>query len=192
MKTMYIWWIGGVALLMVAVGVVVVKRGDETGLKPAAQTTQNQQDSTDQQAGEDLSSYITVEAGDGVLQAATNSGSYVAESARGLEAYLASSGDSVTYTVNITNPGRYLLDVKLSDDGIWSNGDRSVTVTVNDTSTLKYDHLSENTNGWKWYTLGGITLKEGANTIKFTKNPNGYAAYVMDEFRIKPSLVETE
>jgi hypothetical protein len=192
MKTTYIWWVGAAAVLVVVAGVIVKTQGSESSSKTSETQTNQNQDNNLEQTNEDQVNYITIEAGDGTLEAPGNSGSYIGESARGLEAYLASDGDKAAYKVDITNPGRYMLDVKLSDDGTWNNGDRSVTISINNSSTLKYDHQSENTNGWKWYTLGGVTLNKGANTIVFTKNPNGYAAYVMDEFRLKPNSVDSE
>lgn len=193
MKTTYIWWAGGVATIVIVAGVVVKMQANSSSSGATnTQTVQGRDDAQQKQTDENQADYITVEAGEGTLSAPENSGSYIAESARGLEAYLANDGDSATYTVDITEPGRYMLDVKLSDDGTWGNGDRSATVTINNAGTLQYDHLSENTNGWKWYTLGGVTLNQGSNTIVFTKNPGGYAAFVMDEFRLKPNITTTE
>jgi len=91
---------------------------------------------------------IFVEAGEGTL---TGGGafSYIQESARGLEAYLAEKGASATYIVNSENAGDYTLSVKLFDDGIHPNDTRNVTIVVNDSEPLFFQHISENTKGWK-------------------------------------------
>lgn len=129
---------------------------------------------------------IVVEAGDGILEAGEWSfSSYVGESARGLEAYLASGGDKVTYTVNATTAGVYELKIKLSDDELHMDDTRSATIEVNDRDFLVYNHISEDTKGWKWYTIGKVNLLEGENKIVFTKRASTSAAFVMDEFRLE-------
>lgn len=136
---------------------------------------------------EDPDGTIVVEAGEGVIEKAQyDSFSYVGESARGLEAYLASKGTSVVYQVESSKPGEYTLWVKLSDDALHDSGSRSTTIAVNNTRTLGYVHFSEDTKGWKWYQVGNATLIEGMNTVVFTKNETTTAAYVMDEFKFVP------
>lgn len=129
---------------------------------------------------------IVVEAGDGVLfEGEWSFGSYIGESARGLEAYLASGGDSATYEFNSNKEGLYKLSLKLSDDAEHSDDSRSAEVKINDTQILQYVHDSEDTQGWKWYTIGTVNLNEGMNKIVFTKNETTTAAFVMDEFRLE-------
>lgn len=128
---------------------------------------------------------IYVEAGEGTL---TGGGafSYIQESARGLEAYLAEKGASATYIVNSDKAGDYTLWVKLSDDGVHSSNTRDATVVVNGSKTLLYQHFSEDTKGWKWYEVGYAGLNEGENSVVFTKNEDTSGAYVMDEFKFVP------
>lgn len=192
MKTKYIWWIGSTTMLVIIAGVVVKPWGTDQKNEQSNSTSSSEQQSSEATKTDEAydEMILVVEAGDGILKASENSGSYISESARGLEAYLASDGDSASYVVNIEEAGSYVLDVKLSDDGTWRNGDRSATVSVNGSLALQYDHISENTNGWKWYTLGQVNLKAGENNIVFTKGKGGYAAFVMDEFRLKPTVVE--
>lgn len=130
---------------------------------------------------------IVVEAGDGVLELAEyDSFSYVGESARGLEAYLASRGTSAIYSVEVPNDSQYEIWIKLSDDALHESGTRSATVVINDSQTLGYVHFSEDTNGWKWYKLGISQFRAGDNTVVFTKNETTSAAFVMDEFKLLP------
>ena len=130
---------------------------------------------------------IFVEAGEGLLESVrSDTYSYVGESARGLEAYLASGGTSATYEVEVATAGAYALWVKLSDDAMHESGTRSATVVVNDSQKLEYIHYSEDTKGWKWYELGDLDLQEGINVFVFTKNEETSAAYVMDEFKLVP------
>ena len=128
---------------------------------------------------------IVVEGETGVL---TNGStwSYIGESARGGEAYLGDDKATATYEVTAKNAGKYNLYVKLSDDAMHMDGARSVTITVNTTQTLKYTHVSEDTQGWKWYKIGTATLKAGKNTIAFVKDESTGAAYVMDTFKLIP------
>jgi len=128
---------------------------------------------------------ILVEAGTGTL---TNEGSYsyIGESARGEEAYLGDATATATYTVKAETAGTYTLWVRLTDDGVHENGARSVSVSVNNISVLKYSHISEDTKGWKWFSLGNVSLKEGNNAIAFIKDADTYAAYTMDSFKLIP------
>lgn len=127
---------------------------------------------------------IVVEAGEGTLINA-NSHSYIGESARGLEAYLGDKGASAVYEFPGTNRN-YILWVKLTDDGLYTVGTRNVTIIVNNSQTMIYQHVPEDTKGWKWYEIGSTTLQEGSNTISFTKDADTAGAYVMDEFMFIP------
>jgi hypothetical protein len=127
---------------------------------------------------------IVVEAGTGEL---LNGGtlSYIAESARGLEAYLGDDQATARYKVTASKSGQYKLRVKLSDDGLHYDGARSVTVKIGG-QTYPYVHLSEDTKGWKYYDVATVNLAAGENTIDFIKNETTTAAYVMDEFQLVP------
>ena len=118
----------------------------------------------------------------------TNAGSYsfLGETAIGNEAYLGDGGAAVTYTFNIQTAGVYTLSVRLSDDNMHSDGARSADILIDNNISLKYSHVSEDTNGWKWYEIGDVTLEEGEHTIVFTKTASTSAAYAMDAFRLVP------
>jgi len=111
--------------------------------------------------------------------------SYIGTSARGGEAYLGDKNAEAEYLVPATAGGSYTLWVKLSDDGLHSDGTRSATIYVNG-QKLTYEHVSEDTTGWKWYQIGSASLAKGANTIRFVKNADTSAAYVMDAFKLLP------
>lgn len=127
---------------------------------------------------------IVVEAGTGEL---INGGSYsyIQESARGLEAYLGDDQATAHYVVDVPTAGAYRLRVKLSDDGLHSDGARSATIMVNGTP-YHYVHLSEDTKGWKYYDIATVQVQAGANTVDFIKDTDTTAAYVMDEFQLVP------
>lgn len=131
---------------------------------------------------------IVVEAGDGTLtKDQYDYGSYIAESARGREAYLASKLATASYNVEVATPGKYNLWVKLSDDAVHPDSSRDATVTVNSAVALEYRHLSEDTKGWKYFDLGLTELKAGSNKFEFTKVATTSAAFVMDEFKLIPA-----
>lgn len=144
--------------------------------------------SSETQEIEDPEGTIYVEAGEGILTAG-GSFSYIAESARGLEAYLAEKGASAIYSVTSSKSGTYILMVKVSDDGLYEDGTRDATVVINGSKTLLYKHVSEDTKGWKWYTVGVTPILQGANSFVFTKNEDTAGAFVMDEFKLLPTDV---
>ncbi|HOU76382.1 MAG TPA: hypothetical protein PK957_04710 [Candidatus Dojkabacteria bacterium] len=92
---------------------------------------------------------IYVEAGEGTLFAPQYSRSYIEESARGLEAYLAEKGASAVYDVAVDVEGKYVLWVKLSDDALHDNYERNVAIVINNNQTLQYNNIAEDTKGWK-------------------------------------------
>lgn len=102
------------------------------------------------------------------------------------EAYLGDKDATATYTFDVTNAGAYHLWVKLSDDALHFDGARNTTVLVNNSQTIKYAHVSEDTKGWKWYDLGSATMRSGKNTIAFTKDATTSAAFVMNQFKLVP------
>ena len=128
---------------------------------------------------------IVVEAGDGVLGGDVFL-SYIGESARGKEAYLADGGVTATYSVNTDIPGQYELWVKINDDGLHLDGARNAKVTVNTSQIGQYNHLSQEIDGWKWIEISTFTLMDGVNTVVFEKIEDTTAAFVMDEFKFVP------
>lgn len=180
-----LWFFIPVLLIIIGVSVAVILMNRN---RTAENGKENQNETTDENAN-DPSGTIYVEAGDGTLLNG-DSYSYIAESARGLEAYLGDKGASAVYEFTAESAKDYELWVKLSDDGIHDNGARSVTIVINNNQTRKYAHVSENTitdtSVWKWYKIGTVTLAEGSNKISFTKDENTTAAYVMDEFKFTP------
>ncbi len=177
---MKLWFFIPIIMVVVGVSIAIIlmnqRRTNENGESSQDETTQE----TTDPAGT-----IYVEGGEGTL---VNGGtySYIAESARGLEAYLGDESASAVYEFSSPTMGTYTLWVKLSDDGVHENGARSVTIVTNNSNTKKYNHISEDTKGWKWYKIGDIPLNEGSNQISFTKDEGTYAAYVMDEFKFVP------
>ncbi len=128
---------------------------------------------------------ILVEAGNGVLGGGEDYYSYIGESARGMEAYLADKGITATY--NVESPGgQYALLIKVNDDGLHADGARSSKVTINVTQMATYDHVSKVIDGWEWFKLGNFDLKAGSNEVIFEKLETTSAAFVMDEFKFVP------
>lgn len=141
----------------------------------------------EQNAKVDETGWIYVDGGAGTLSGFDGYGyTYIGESARGTEAYLAEKGATATYEFTAEETGTYRLEVSLSDDAQHSAGARNASVAVNGADVVSYINTPENTNGWKWYNLGNISLKKGNNKIAFTKDESTTAAYVMDQFRLVP------
>lgn len=174
-------------IAIIAVGIVtisviaffVVQAGNNNPANKNSDTS-----SSEQKINE--TGYIYIEAGDGVLSGTEGGQSYIAESARGREAYLAEKGATATYNFNTDKPGNYRLEISLTDDGVWDDGSRNATVTVNDGGIVFYKHRSEDTKGWKWYSVGVVSIKDSTNKITFVKDEDTYAAFVMDQFRLIP------
>lgn len=128
---------------------------------------------------------ILVEAGNGVLGGEEDYFSYIGESARGMEAYLADKGITATY--NVESPGgQYSLLIKVNDDGLHADGARSAKVTVNGSQMATYNHVSKVIDGWEWFRMGNFDLKAGGNEVVFEKLETTSAAFVMDEFKFVP------
>ncbi len=175
---------------MIAVNVFVKKSTTDTVMNENTNTVTETTDTEAATASEDLplelpDGVILVQGEDGVL-GNKGSYSYIGESARGGEAYLGDGGATATYAVDAPAAGAYTLSIRAIDDGIFENGDRSVTVTLGQQS-LQYLHVSEDTHGWKWFTLGTIRLAAGENAIVFTKDADTYAAFTMDAFKLVPT-----
>lgn len=128
---------------------------------------------------------IVVEAGDGILGGDVFL-SYIGESARGKEAYLADGGVTATYVVETTVPGQHQLWVKVNDDGLHLDGARNAKVTVNTSQVRQYNHVSQEIDGWKWVEITSFTLMDGDNTVVFEKIEDTTAAFVMNEFKFVP------
>lgn len=180
------WWLAGTfyfwkALLGIVIllifGLITIDDIDLEG----------SQDEDSQQEAVITAGEIYILGGDGDL---TKGGdmSYVGTSARGEEAYLAERGATSFYEFDVSNSGEYTLFVKLSDDGLHFDGFRSATITINEEQVFSYSHVSENTDGWKWYEIGLVELKEGGNQAKFEKNETTSAAYVMEAFKFVPNF----
>ncbi len=151
-------------------------------------SAEDEADITDEYAVDDTEypdGTVYVEGESGTL---TNAGSYsfLGETAIGNEAYLGDGNASVAYTFNIQTGGTYVLSVRLSDDDMHSDGARNADILIDGSIPLKYTHVSEDTNGWKWYEIGDVVLEEGEHTIVFTKTVSTSAAYTMDAFRLVP------
>lgn len=150
-------------------------------------TETKEQISEEAEAAPDPEGTIVVEAGDGVLT--TNQYdtlSYIAESARGKEAYLAAKLATASYDVSATVAGSYDLWIKLSDDALHSDESRSANIIINSSQQIKYTHKSEDTKGWKYYNIGQVQLNSGNNKFEFVKIADTTAAFVMDEFKLIP------
>lgn len=76
------------------------------------------------------------------------------------------------------------------DDGQNKNGDQNITVNVAapgiGSKALKYAHISQVTNGWKWVTIGDVDLAAGENTVAFVKDASTYVAFSMSQFKLVP------
>lgn len=159
----------------------------------AKNTNNNQPKSPqiDKSIKSDETGYIYVDGGAGILTNQSQYGglSYIGESARGTEAYLADEGIVANYEFTAEKAGSYRLEISLSDDGLHDNGARNATVTLNNSGAVFYKHTSEDTKGWKWYSLGQLSIKNGKNAITFTKDESTTAAFVMNQFRLIPVVL---
>lgn len=150
-------------------------------------TTTTNTSTTNTAVSTDPAGTIVVDAQAGTLGGAEASTTdFIAELARGWVAYLGSKGATATYTVEAAADGTYTLWAKVDDDGTWNNGFRDANITVNGTHVLTYHHISQNTNGWKWISIGNCSLKAGANTVTFAKANDMPAAYSMNAFKLVP------
>lgn len=99
--------------------------------------------------------------------------------------YLVNKDDEAEFNFNLSEDGKYTLYVNLSDDGKYSNGQRDVDIMINN-EIFNYHHISNNTNGWKWFQIGVVELKKGKNLIRFTKQKTTKAPYIMDALKLIP------
>ena len=171
-----------ILLIIIAVPITIILLNKD---KVKEGNTDNTSQEQEEERANDPEGTIYVEAGEGTLSA-SDSFSYIKESARGLEAYLSGKGASAIYEVISPTTGEYTFYVKLTDDGLYTPSTRDVTIVVNNFKTLAYKHIPEDTKGWKWYEIGITPLNKGSNTIVFTKNEDTAGAYVMDEFKFIP------
>jgi|GEM_PF-2457458 len=134
---------------------------------------------------------IVVDAGTGTLSGTTPSTmDFIQEISTGTVAYLGTKGATANYTVTAPAAGTYKLHISTSDDAEWKSGYRDADITINGAAVLKYNHSSQNTRGWKWFTIGNASLKAGANTVAFTKSNDMPAAFVIDEFKFVPVILQ--
>ncbi|HNT29554.1 MAG TPA: hypothetical protein PKL83_01230 [bacterium] len=146
-------------------------------------------DNRDEEA-QDPEGTIVVESTEGILSGAEPSTrDFIQQIESGNVAYLGSKGATATYSVSAAAAGTYKLHIKTSDDGTWGNGFRDASIMVNEVNVLNYTHVSENTHGWKWLALGNVSLKEGENTIAFSKSNDMPAAFSFTQFKLVPVLV---
>jgi len=166
----------------------------------AKETTTDQNTNTtnlNEQASEDTNTAevlpkgtIVVDAIDGTLTGAEPSTTnFITEISTGTVAYLGSKGATANYTINAPAAGTYKLHIKTSDDGTWKDSYRDADVTVNGQVVLHYYHKSQDTRGWKWFTLGNTSLKKGDNPVSFTKSNDMPASFTIDEFKFEPVIL---
>ena len=173
-----------IAIVLFSIPIIILLINGKKNDNPDTKNQTTEQSSTRNEE-EDAFGTIYVEAGTGTL---TNAGdmSYIGESARGLEAYLAEREATASYKFTVELPGNYVLRLSLSDDASHPDNSRDVTIVINNTQTLVYKQVSEDTEGWNWYSVGVTNLEEGENSITFTKNETTSAAFVMDAFKLIP------
>lgn len=177
------------AAFTLVASVVTILTYPEDGLEISLRDVKKSgQEEVEKEEVEDPDGTIVVDGGSGTLATDKyDTMSYIAESARGTEAYLASKDATASYQFEATR-GQYQLWVKLSDDALHFDGSRSVTIVLNGLKTVKYEHVSKDTSGWEWFKLEDVELIEGLNSITFTKDASTSAAYVMDEFKFVPTV----
>ncbi len=154
------------------------------GNKIKFEVTKNQNLSENSNASHKNEIYI--EAGEGKINK-TDKYSYIKEFKRHgdkktKELYLGTGGVSANYSVVAPTTGSYELFIHLIDDGRHGDNQRNATIYVNGKKN-HYIHKSENTNGWKWHSLGKVELKKGANKVSIIKDKSTNAAFIMNAFK---------
>ena len=168
--------------------ICVIKK--ESAPQPTTVPTTNPNNQKQVKESESANSEIYLEAEEGQL---TSAGEYthIAPSTRGGEnadeVYLGDGGASLTLTfpVDDNQAGKYLLKLRLFDDGKHPDGSRDATITING-KTYHYNHVSQDLGGWRWVELGEVTLKPGENKISLTKDETTSAAFIIDAFGFVP------
>jgi hypothetical protein len=89
---------------------------------------------------------------------------------------------SATYTVHAPVTDKYAPWIRFDDDGKHAAGARGVEISVNGAVAIRWNNESRDTKGWVNIAVGTVNLREGANTIVFTKTAATSAAFVLDEF----------
>ncbi|MBI5404956.1 MAG: hypothetical protein HY976_01890 [Candidatus Kerfeldbacteria bacterium] len=177
------------ALAILLVGAGCGKTTTTTSNNSTTNTSTNQ--AVNSNVAADPAGTIVVDAGTGTLSGAVPSTlDFIQEISTGTVAYLGSKGATATYQVTAPTAGTYKLLISTSDDGTWNNGYRDATVTVNGALVFSYLHVSQDTRGWKWFTLGNVSLKAGENTIAFTKSNDMPAAFTIDQFKFEPVILQ--
>ncbi|NTV30378.1 hypothetical protein HGA91_00155 [candidate division WWE3 bacterium] len=132
---------------------------------------------------------IIVEARDGKITNYGENGegsTYLAETSRGYEAYLAYKEAQVIIPFTIEKQGRYRMDFYTSDDGLCKDGDRNVTVFIDQSQKLLYNHKAMDTKGMVWLPVDTITLTPGQHNLMVTKRESTYAAFSFTRARFVP------
>ncbi|MBI5037860.1 MAG: hypothetical protein HZC01_04125 [Candidatus Kerfeldbacteria bacterium] len=180
----------GLGIVLLAVIVSGCTKTTTNTNSASTTNTTNSTNTTTNTGAADPEGTIVVDAGTGTLSGVEPSTiDFIQEISTGTVAYLGSKGATANYTVTAEQAGTYKLMVKLSDDGTWDNGFRDADIMVNGNAVLKYLHTSQDTRGWKWFTIGNASLKVGDNTVSFTKSNDMPAAYAMDEFKFVPVIL---
>ncbi len=98
------------------------------------------------------------------------------------EVYLGDGGANIDYVVKAPSESTFELFIRLTDDGAHKDNTRNATFSING-NDIKYIHKSEDTKGWKWYSLGNVNLNKGENTMTITKDKSTPAAFIIDAFK---------
>lgn len=133
---------------------------------------------------------VYLQAKDGLLTNVSKNDSftYLAETSRGFEAYLAAEGAQLTIPFNISagKVGTYEVSLYTSDDGVWDNGTRNATVFFDNTQKLLYNHISKDTQGMVWVSIGNVTLTEGDHFVMVTKRETTAGAFSFTSIKLVP------
>lgn len=181
--------LGLVTLSLLVLGAACGKKTDTTNTNTT--TVTNTAATTNVTPETNPEGTILVEGGDGTLSGAeTSTMNFIGEIASGRVAYLGSKGATATYTVTAITAGTYSLAIKTSDDGAWNSGYRDANVTVNGMMVVTYQHVTQDTRGLKWFTVGNVSLKAGANTVAFTKANDMPAAFTLNQMKFTPVILQ--
>lgn len=185
--------VGVVIVMIVIVGIMAFtffsKSGRSNTSNPQPTPTSAPED-TEQDQEDEVPGTIRIEAKDGILtQVDTyDTSTYLAETSRGFEAYLANENAQITipFVINSDQIGTYEVWIYTSDDGIFENGDRNATFFFDMSQKLLYQHKSEDTQGMVWKYIGNVSLAEGDHFVKATKRESTYAAFSFTSIKLVP------
>ncbi|PIZ45562.1 hypothetical protein COY32_05100 [candidate division WWE3 bacterium CG_4_10_14_0_2_um_filter_41_14] len=135
---------------------------------------------------------IRIEARDGIITNVDeyDSFTYLAETSRGFEAYLANKDAqvSILFTITREQVGSYAVYVYTSDDGLWENNDRNATFFFDNSQKLLYNHTSRDTKGMVWEDIGQVSLTEGDHFVMVTKRESTGAAFSFTTIKLVPVM----